>query len=70
MRIQLCRRDLKAPMIKTVRFVLNGKDRVIVVQPDMRLTEILRDTCALTGGKFGCSVGRCGSYMCWWMARH
>jgi hypothetical protein len=29
-------------MIKTVRFVLNGEDRVIVAQPDMRLTEILR----------------------------
>jgi isoquinoline 1-oxidoreductase subunit alpha len=40
---------------------VNGVRREIDVDEDMPLVWILRDTLALTGTKFGCGVGVCGS---------
>lgn len=40
---------------------VNGSRREVDVDADMPLVWILRDTLALTGTKFGCGVGVCGS---------
>ncbi len=40
---------------------VNGTPRDVDVDDDMPLVWILRDTLALTGTKFGCGVGVCGS---------
>src|SRR6188472_2098409 len=40
---------------------INGTRREIEVDDDMPLVWILRDSLGLTGTKFGCGVGVCGS---------
>jgi aerobic-type carbon monoxide dehydrogenase small subunit (CoxS/CutS family) len=40
---------------------VNGRDRQVTVAPDTPLLWVLRDTLDLTGTKFGCGVGMCGS---------
>ena len=40
---------------------INGQSRSADVEPDMPLLWALRDTLGLTGTKFGCGVGLCGS---------
>jgi aerobic-type carbon monoxide dehydrogenase small subunit (CoxS/CutS family) len=44
-----------------IRLTVNDKKRVVDVDEDTPLVWILRDTLALTGTKFGCGVGVCGS---------
>ncbi len=44
-----------------VRFTLNGAPREENVPAEMLLIELIRDRCALTGTKEGCSVGVCGA---------
>ena len=44
-----------------VRFTLNGVARDETVPAEMLLIELIRDRCALTGTKEGCSVGVCGA---------
>ena len=44
-----------------VRFILNGAPRDERVPAEMLLIELIRDRCALTGTKEGCSVGVCGA---------
>ena len=44
-----------------VRFTLNGVPRDENVPAEMLLIELIRDRCALTGTKEGCSVGVCGA---------
>jgi aerobic-type carbon monoxide dehydrogenase small subunit (CoxS/CutS family) len=40
---------------------INGKSHLIDVPPDTPLLWVLRDTLGLTGTKYGCGMGLCGS---------
>ena len=40
---------------------VNGKEKVIDVQPDTPLLWVLRDNLQLTGTKYGCGIAMCGS---------
>jgi isoquinoline 1-oxidoreductase alpha subunit len=40
---------------------INGKDVTIDVAPDTPLLWVLREQVGLTGTKFGCGIGQCGS---------
>ncbi len=44
-----------------VTFELNGTRRSVETDPDMRLLWLLRDQLGLTGTKYGCGEGICGS---------
>jgi aerobic-type carbon monoxide dehydrogenase small subunit (CoxS/CutS family) len=45
----------------TVRFVLNGIERQLVVEDRWTMLELLRDHFGLTGTKIGCDRGECGA---------
>jgi aerobic-type carbon monoxide dehydrogenase small subunit (CoxS/CutS family) len=47
-------------MSKTA-ITINGKSHLIDVPPDTPLLWVLRDTLGLTGTKYGCGMGLCGS---------
>ncbi len=47
--------------MKTVSLTINGKKEKIKSAPDTPLLWILRDTLDLTGTKYGCGLGICGS---------
>ena len=44
-----------------IRLTINGTKRVANVDDDTPLIWVLRDTLSLTGTKFGCGMGVCGS---------
>ncbi len=44
-----------------VTFTLNGEQRQVDVEPEMPLLWVLRDVIGLTGTKYSCGVGLCGS---------
>lgn len=44
-----------------IAITVNGAKRVVNVEADTPLVWVLRDTLSLTGTKFGCGVGECGS---------
>ena len=44
-----------------IRLHVNGEAREVDVDPDTPLLWVLRDTLGLTGTKFGCGQGLCGS---------
>jgi isoquinoline 1-oxidoreductase alpha subunit len=44
-----------------IGFRLNGKEVTVDVAPDTPLLWVLRDTLGMTGTKFGCGIGECGS---------
>jgi isoquinoline 1-oxidoreductase alpha subunit len=44
-----------------ITLTINGESRSADVEPDTPLLWTLRDTLGLTGTKFGCGVGLCGS---------
>ena len=44
-----------------VMFTLNGQPREVDVPDDTPLLWVLRDSLRLTGTKFGCGIGQCGS---------
>jgi aerobic-type carbon monoxide dehydrogenase small subunit (CoxS/CutS family) len=44
-----------------ITFTVNGQARNVDVAPQMPLLWVLRDTLGLTGTKFGCGMGLCGS---------
>jgi isoquinoline 1-oxidoreductase subunit alpha len=48
-------------MEETIRFKLNGRDTELVTDPNQILLWVLRDHLGLTGTKFGCGIGFCGS---------
>ena len=48
-------------MEKLIRFKLNGKKTEITVDPTLTLLWVLRDQFGLTGTKYGCGEGHCGS---------
>jgi len=45
----------------SVSLTVNGKKQTVNVQPDTPLLWVLRDTLGLTGTKYGCGIGACGS---------
>ena len=47
--------------MKTVEFVLNGKQVSVHAQEDEALLWVIREQLGLTGTKFGCGEGFCGS---------
>ena len=44
-------------------FTLNGTKRTVDVPPETPLLWVLRDTLGLTGTKYSCGKGLCGSFM-------
>ena len=44
-----------------IAIIVNGAKRVVNVEDDMPLVWVLRDALSMTGTKFGCGVGVCGS---------
>jgi aerobic-type carbon monoxide dehydrogenase small subunit (CoxS/CutS family) len=44
-----------------VRFILNGRDRQLDVDPATPLLYVLRDDLGLNGAKFGCGLAQCGA---------
>lgn len=45
----------------TYRFSVNGTPAVVDADADMPLLWVLRDLLGLTGTKYGCGIGQCGS---------
>jgi aerobic-type carbon monoxide dehydrogenase small subunit (CoxS/CutS family) len=48
-------------MEETIHFELNGKQTQVVIDPNLTLLWVLRYKFGLTGTKFGCGMGFCGS---------
>jgi len=48
-------------MRDTIRFTVNGKAVTLEADPDRTLLWVLRTDLGLTGTKYGCGVGLCGS---------
>jgi len=48
-------------MKRTISFTLNGKPTTLEVDPERTLLWVLRTDLGLTGTKFGCGEGLCGS---------
>ncbi len=48
-------------MIETIHFELNGKPAEFTFEEDQLLMWVLRTKFGLTGTKFGCGLGFCGS---------
>ena len=48
-------------MEKTISFQLNGKKTEAAIDPTQTLLWVLRNHFGLTGTKFGCGIGFCGS---------
>jgi aerobic-type carbon monoxide dehydrogenase small subunit (CoxS/CutS family) len=47
--------------MRAFSFTLNGKPTQVTADPDRPLLWVLREDMALTGTKFGCGEGHCGS---------
>lgn len=48
-------------MEEKIQFNLNGKATEITIDPTLTLLWVLRDQFGLTGTKYGCGIGFCGS---------
>ena len=48
-------------MTETIRFTLNGEPVTLETEPDRTLLWVLRTDLELTGTKYGCGAGLCGS---------
>jgi aerobic-type carbon monoxide dehydrogenase small subunit (CoxS/CutS family) len=46
-----------------IRFILNGRDTTVQLDPATPVLWALRDTLGLTGTKFGCGAAQCGACM-------
>jgi nicotinate dehydrogenase subunit A len=44
-----------------IRLTVNGQPRDVVADPEVPLLYVLRNDLGLTGTKFGCGLGQCGS---------
>ncbi len=44
-----------------IRLIVNGRTHAVDVEPETPLLWVLRETLGLTGTKFGCGAGVCGS---------
>ena len=45
----------------SISLTVNGRRQIVDVSPDTPLLWVLRDTLSLTGTKYGCGIGQCGS---------
>jgi aerobic-type carbon monoxide dehydrogenase small subunit (CoxS/CutS family) len=45
----------------TVKLTVNGQEATITTDPKRSLLDVLREDLGLTGAKYGCGEGRCGS---------
>lgn len=48
-------------MKKIIRLKVNDQEHELAVEPNLTLTDLLRDELKLTGTKKGCEIGDCGS---------
>lgn len=48
-------------MKETIQFNLNHEEKVLSVDPERTLLWVLRNDLELTGTKYGCGLGHCGS---------
>ncbi len=48
-------------MDATITLVVNGKKRTVTTSRERSLLDVLREDLQLTGTKYGCGEGRCGS---------
>jgi len=48
-------------MDTTITLNVNGKERTVVTDPERSLLDVLREELHLTGAKYGCGEGRCGT---------
>lgn len=48
-------------MKETIQFNLNNEEKLISVDPERTLLWVLRNDLSLTGTKYGCGLGHCGS---------
>ncbi len=48
-------------MTESIQFTLNGKSVALETDPDRKLLWVLRTDLELTGTKYGCGAGLCGS---------
>ncbi len=48
-------------MDTTITLTVNGKKRTVVTDPQRSLLDVLREVLHLTGAKYGCGEGRCGT---------
>lgn len=48
-------------MQETIRFELNNQSKELVLEQDRSLLWVLRNNLTLTGTKYGCGMGHCGS---------
>ena len=46
-------------METTITFVVNGKSRTVITDPQRPLLDVLREDLQLTGTKYGCGEGQC-----------
>jgi len=44
-----------------IRFILNGSERSVDIDPETPLLWVIRDEIGLTGTKYGCGVAQCGA---------
>jgi len=44
-----------------IEFTINGKKRRLSIKPNDLLINIIRDDLYLTGSKYGCGIGECGT---------
>jgi nicotinate dehydrogenase subunit A len=44
-----------------IRLIVNGQPREVMADPETPLLYVLRNDLGLTGTKFGCGLGQCGS---------
>ncbi len=58
---KLGQNETKAVHMKTIQFTVNGEGTSATVMPEESLMGVLRERLNLTGTKFGCGSGYCGS---------
>src|ERR1051326_8445590 len=48
-------------MQKEIQLLVNGKKRLLNLEPEQSRLSVLRDELGLTGPKYGCGEGQCGA---------
>ena len=48
-------------MAESIALIVNGARRVVQTDPQRRLLDVLREDLGLTGTKYGCGEGHCGT---------